>query len=196
MRVCVDGVERLHERGDGLHGQGDHKRLARGHAALKAAGVVAVAPVAAALVPNDAIVHFAAGKSRALKAQAKLNALDGGDGKARSAKLAGKARRAAVVAAQTAHQALCHDNALAAQRLSRSLSCIDRVLHLLRSLSTGTTALARLDRIALKGALIDKRHTADALDVGVDLDTHLAQECLGDSACCYSRCCLAGAAAL
>src|SRR5204863_204007 len=54
LRAHVDRVERLHERGDGLHGRAHHDVLAVRDAALETAGAVAAVPEAAAHVPDDA----------------------------------------------------------------------------------------------------------------------------------------------
>ena len=187
-RVKVHGLQRLHERGNGLHGRRDHQGHARGHAALKAAGVVGRSrELGFRPIEQNGVVHLRTGLASRLEAHAELHAFDGGDAEQGAADGGRQALGGHGIAAD-ARQKTAHDHA---ERASQAVfildSPIDLAFHGLAGLRIRAADFARLD---LKRRVARRVHerivlahdgASNAGDVGEDLHAQIGQKLARDA---------------
>src|SRR6185295_12225565 len=199
LRREVDGLHRLAQRGDRLAGRADDDRLAVGHAALDAAGVVAGPRDLAALAQHDLVVHLRAAAPRRLEAQADLDRLDRLDRHQRAREGAVELVLPAGVGAHPGRRVEDPHLEDAPQGVAGQLDLVDLRLEPLVEVLVERVEhrlLAHADELVGRVDARRARDAADLDDVAQDADAEVREEGVGERAGGHSSRGLPGAGAL
>ena len=207
-RGQVHGGQRRHQRGDRLHRDPDHHRLAGGDPALEAARVVGASVEAAPAIAlhrrraaslADGIVDLGSPAARGFESHADLHALHGGNGHEQSGEPPVELPVPAHVAAEPHHHAAGDDLDLAAEGVARLLGLVDPADDLGLDRRVQDPDLRAIGRIVERDGEVGRPgsdHPAEGHDMAPDLDAELVEQPLGEGARGDPRRGLAGAGAL